>query len=94
MPRFLNVQFSTVKTRIEMDHIQDLSQLRRSIKQEFSDVIVCSPPFIQLYDDLGHSIHTTSLLRNLPNPYFEEEGLYLSIRIASSSNLNLIDSCV
>jgi hypothetical protein len=92
MPRFLNVQFSTVKTRIKMDPIEDLSDLQEEIKKKYN--LSSGSAFIQLYDDLGHFIHTTSLLRNLPNPYFEEEGLYLSIRIASSSNLNLIDSCV
>jgi hypothetical protein len=77
-----------------MDPIEDLSELRRSIKQEFSDVIVCSPPFIQLFDEQGHSIHTMTLLKNLPDSYFEEEGPSLLIRIASPSNLDLIDSCI
>jgi hypothetical protein len=91
MARFLNVQFLTVKTRIRMDSIEDLSDLRRSIKQEFSDVFVCSPPFIQLFDEQGNSIHTMTRLKNLPDCYFEEEGPSLLIRIASSSNLDLID---
>jgi hypothetical protein len=74
-----------------MDPIEDLSELRRSIKQEFSDVIVCSPPFIQLYDEQNQLIDDLDVI---PPNYYQKKGPSLLIRIASFSNLDLINSCL
>jgi hypothetical protein len=84
MSRFLNVQFSSDKTRIQMDReivIQVMSQLQDEIKEKYN--LSCGSGSIQLLDEQNRLIDD---LRSIPEIYFEEEGPSLLIDIASSSN--------
>ena len=49
MNRFLNVEYSVYKTRINVTGMGELSDVRRAIKAEFGEAIPVAPALIQLY---------------------------------------------
>ena len=47
--KFLNVEYSVYKTRINVTGMGELSDVRRAIKAEFGEAIPVAPALIQLY---------------------------------------------
>ena len=47
--RFLNVEYSVYKTRINVTEMEDLSEIRRAIKTELGEAIPVAAALIQLY---------------------------------------------
>jgi hypothetical protein len=53
--RFLNVEYSVYKTRIDITDMEDLNQVRRAIKVQFGEVIAVAPQ-LQLYTNRNQLI--------------------------------------
>ena len=77
MPKkFLNVEYSVYKTRINVTNMQDLSELQDAIKAKLGEAIPVAPALIQLYSNSNRDqlINTWALLRSLSEEYFTEGG--------------------
>jgi hypothetical protein len=74
--RFLNVEYSVYKTRINVTDMEDLSEVRRAIKTELGEAIPVAPALIQLYTNSNRDqqINTWSLFNSLSQEYFTEGG--------------------
>jgi len=76
--RFLNVEYSGIRTRINVTDFEDLSEVQVAVKEAFS--IDVGFGLIQLFDQQGQQINTWALFNSLPQEYFVEGGLFLTIR--------------
>jgi hypothetical protein len=73
--RFLNVEYSVYKTRINVTDMEDLSEVRRAIKTELGEAIPVAPALIQLYTtNRDQQINTWTLFNSLDQEYFTEGG--------------------
>ncbi|OAJ39250.1 hypothetical protein BDEG_23112 [Batrachochytrium dendrobatidis JEL423] len=54
--RFLNVEYDTISTEIDVTDFEDLSDVQDAIKAKYGPAIPVSPAFIQLYDQQGQLI--------------------------------------
>ena len=72
--------------------MEDFSEVRRAIKEEYGDAIPVAPALIQLYTTDGAQLNkentqikTWSQLKDLPEDYFvEESGLFLTVEGTST----------
>ena len=75
--KFLNVEYSVYKTRINVTNMQDLSELQDAIKAKFSNSLAqVDAPQLQLYSNSNRDqlINTWALFRSLSEEYFTEGG--------------------
>ena len=68
--RFLNVEYSVYKTRINVTDMEDLSEVRRAIKDEYGPVLAdVGAAQLQLYDQQGQHIKD---LDDIPEEYYKK----------------------
>jgi len=79
--RFLNVEYSGTRTRINVTDFEDLSEVQDAVKVKMPNALSrFDSPHLQLFDQQGQQINTWALFNSLPQEYFVEGGLSLTIR--------------
>jgi hypothetical protein len=76
--RFLNVEYSECRARINITEFEHLSEVQKAIKEALA--IDVAYAYIQLYNQEGRQITD---LEDIPNEYYNKPnngGLFLSIR--------------
>jgi hypothetical protein len=100
--RFLNVEYSVYKTRINVTDMEDLSEVRRAIKAKLGEAIPVAPALIQLYTNSNRDqqINTWASLNSLSQDYFSEGGTCVVIgtspppsRQPTQVQLSLFSTC-
>lgn len=80
--RFVNVEYSGTKTRINVTEFEDLSEVQDAVKAKFGPAMAdVGAPQIQIQDQQGQQINMWALFNSLPQGYFAEGGPCLAIRI-------------
>ncbi|KAI3647384.1 hypothetical protein MP228_007605 [Amoeboaphelidium protococcarum] len=79
---FLNVIYGGMSTEIETDGIEDVSELRRAIKEKYNRALgEIDAPRLQLYNSSTNDlIATMADFRALPNAFYVEGGPCIEIR--------------
>ena len=78
--RFLNIEYSGTKTRINATDIEDLSEVQDAVKAKYGPAMAdVGAAQLQFYDQLNQHIRTWSLFSALPPEYNQEEGLFLVV---------------
>jgi len=78
--RFLNVEYSGIRTRINITEMEDLSEVQDGIKVKYGPVMAdVGAAQLQLYDQQNQHINTWALFNSLPQEYFTELGLSLVV---------------
>jgi hypothetical protein len=92
---FINVKYGEISTRIKVKDLEDISELRRSIKEEYGAHITAPPVDIQLYKsyhDEGQKAEALITdLDDIPEEYYkklEDGGSVLEIRTSSEHSLS------
>ncbi|EGF77367.1 hypothetical protein BATDEDRAFT_27719 [Batrachochytrium dendrobatidis JAM81] len=82
--RFLNVQYGTLTTEIDITGISRLGGVQDAIKSEYGPAIPVPPAFIQLYTNSNKDqlINTWALFSSLPQEYFTQDGSCVVIGVS------------
>ena len=82
--RFLNVEYSGIRTEIDITDMEDLSEVKNAIKAKFRQAIPVAAALIQLYTtNRDQLINTWALFNSLPQEYFDEGGSCVVIGTSS-----------
>jgi len=84
--RFLNVEYSGIRARINVTDFEDLSEVQDAVKVKYGPVMAdVGAPQLLFYNEQGQQINTWALLNSLPQGYFAERGACLAISITPPS---------
>ncbi|OAJ37409.1 hypothetical protein BDEG_21430 [Batrachochytrium dendrobatidis JEL423] len=75
--RYLNVEYDTISTEIDVTDFEDLSDVQDAIKSEYGPAMAdIDAPQLQLYTNTNKNqlINTWTLLDSLPQEYFTQDG--------------------
>ena len=90
--KFLNVSYADRTTRIKVVGFEDLSEIRRAIKEEYGPTMNEIGAYqIQLRDKDEKPISIWKDFLDLDESYFEENGSFVIIRTLPPPSLNISD---
>ena len=78
--RFLNVEYSGIRTEIDVTEAERIGQVQVAIKAMYGPALAdVGAAQLQLYDQQGQHIKTWALFNSLSQDYFTEECLFLVV---------------